>query len=239
MKTLNCIIIDDEPLAREGIELYVKDVSFLNLLGSFDNAVEANSFLKTNNVDLMFLDIEMPQLTGLDFLKSLNTSPLTILTTAYPQFAIDAFDLNVIDYLLKPIRFERFVQAVNKAQDFKIQEGSVLESVTDNYIFIKSERKYVKIFFSEIEYIKGLKDYVIVYTKENKIITAVNIKTIYSQLPKDIFYRTSKSFIININYIKVIGSDSIQLVTQEIPLGKSYREEFFKNHIDEKVIRRK
>jgi DNA-binding LytR/AlgR family response regulator len=238
MKKIKCIIVDDEPLAIEGLELYIKEVDYLELVGTFNNALQLNTFLKENSIDLIFLDIEMPHLSGIDFLGTLKTVPPTILTTAYPEFALTAFDLNVFDYLLKPYRFERFVKAINKVWDYY----SLLipqDDVIKDYIFIKSDRKFVKIYFNDIEYISGLKDYVILFTKTGKIITSMNIKTIYNQLPHELFSRTSKSYIININYIKTVYTDTIQLHSKEIPLGKGYKEVFLSNYISDKIVQRK
>jgi DNA-binding LytR/AlgR family response regulator len=237
MKKMKCIIVDDEPLAIEGVEIYMKEIDFLELAGTFNNALQLDTFLKENTVDLIFLDIEMPHLSGIDFLKTLDTKPLTILTTAYSEFALDAFNLNVVDYLLKPFRLERFVKAVEKAKDIYLYQNSPKDSAKD-FIYVKSERKYIKVAFSDIEYISGLKDYVIVCTPTQKIVTSMNIKTIYEQLPHDIFSRTSKSFIININYIKAVNLNSIQLHSKEIPLGKGYKEDFFASHISDKIIKR-
>jgi len=237
MKTLNCIIVDDEPLAIEGIELYVNDYENLNLVGTFDDAISANAFIQTNQVDLMFLDIEMPKMSGLDFLKSLKNAPLVIFTTAYPQFALDAFDLNVVDYLLKPIGPNRFMMAMNKVEFIQSKTPSVVEEIAADFIYIKSDRKYVKIFFKDIKYIKGLKDYVIIHTTTERIITAINIKNIHLNLPHQIFARTSKSYLVNINHIKTVNSESLIIDDHEIPLGKVYKEYFLNNYVKNNLIK--
>jgi len=238
MKKLNCIIVDDEPLAIEGIELYLNDYNLFNLVGTFNNAIEANAFMQTNQVDLLFLDIEMPKLNGLDFLKTLKSNPYVILTTAYPQFALEAFELNVIDYLVKPIGPDRFMKAVNKLNDIYLKPTSDITEFTSDYIYIKADRKYVKLFYKEITYIKGLKDYVIIYTTGKRVITAINIKTIYNELPKNIFCRTSKSYIININFIQSVNIDTIILDNEELPLGKTYKNDFLNTHVKNKLIQR-
>ncbi|RMG77675.1 MAG: DNA-binding response regulator, partial [Bacteroidetes bacterium] len=192
---MKCIIVDDEPLAREGIELNIKEMGGLTLVGQFGNALSANDFLSQNEVDLMFLDIEMPGITGLDFIRSLKNQPLTILTTAYPQYALEGFELDVVDYLIKPIRLQRFMKAVNKATEFYNllrQSGHTIESVSNDFIYIKSDRKYIRLFFKDIQYIKGMKDYVMLYTTNDRIMTAMNIKTIHKQLPASVFARVSK-----------------------------------------------
>lgn len=204
---MKCIIVDDEPLAREGVELNIEEVSFLELVGQFGNAISANDFLANNEVDLMFLDVQMPGLTGIEFIRSLNNPPLIILTTAYSEYALEGFELEVVDYLVKPIRLSRFIKAVNRAKEiYDLHQQSskskmTVESISNDYIYIKSERRYIRVFFKDIKYIKGLKDYVMIYTNKDKVMTAMNIKTINSQLPDAIFVRISKSYIINIHFI--------------------------------------
>ncbi len=236
---VKCIIIDDEPLAREGMKLNIKEIDFLELIGEFEDAVKANDFITNNDVDLMFLDIQMPNLSGIDFLKSIKNPPLTILTTAYPQFALESYDLDIVDYLVKPIRIERFIKAVNKAKEiFEYKNSEKTSNEKINYVYIKSDRKYIKLNFSNILYIEGLKDYVIVYTGDNnKYITAMNIKTIYNQLPAEIFFRVSKSYIININNITEIDNDFVKIDLKEIPIGRTYKEEFL-NYINKHLIKR-
>ena len=239
---MKCIIVDDEPLAREGMELNVQDVSFLELVGQFGNAISANDYLASNDVDLMFLDVQMPGITGLDFLKTLSKKPLVIMTTAYPEYALEGFELDVLDYLLKPIRLERFVKAVNKAKklyDLQQPQSNTIESIAADFIYIKSERKYIRVFFRDILYIKGLKDYVMIHTNKEKIMTAMNIKTINSQLPDSIFVRVSKSYIININFVDFVDQDFIQVAGEEIPLGRTYKEHFINDYIKTNLIQRK
>src|SRR5687768_17218619 len=181
---MNCIVIDDEPLARQGMEMHIANVASLNLLGSFSNPLAAADFLRKEQVDLMFLDINMPELSGLDFLKSLRDAPLVIFTTAYPQYALESYELEAIDYLVKPIRIERFLKAVNKAENHlrllqQDNQSNQVEKIGDDFVFIKADRKYFKIYFKDILYIEGLKDYVVIYTADNnKIITSMNVKTI-------------------------------------------------------------
>ncbi|MEL6867315.1 MAG: LytTR family DNA-binding domain-containing protein [Bacteroidota bacterium] len=241
---MKCIIVDDEPLAREGVELNIEEVSFLELVGQFGNAISANDFLANNEVDLMFLDVQMPGLTGIEFIRSLNNPPLIILTTAYSEYALEGFELEVVDYLVKPIRLSRFIKAVNRAKEiYDLHQQSskskmTVESISNDYIYIKSERRYIRVFFKDIKYIKGLKDYVMIYTNKDKVMTAMNIKTINSQLPDAIFVRISKSYIINIHFIDSVDQDFIQLSGEEIPLGKTYRENFLNNYIKSNLIKR-
>jgi DNA-binding LytR/AlgR family response regulator len=240
---MTCIVVDDEPLARQGMEMNISTISSLQLLDSFSNALAANDFLRKQHVDLMFLDINMPELSGLDFLKSLRNAPLVIFTTAYPQYALESYELDAIDYLVKPIRIERFLKAVNKAENhlrLLQQEGNnnQVEKIEEDYIFIKAERKYFKIYFKEILYIEGLKDYVIIYTADAKIITSMNVKTIGSQLPETIFARVSKSYIVNVLHISSFDNELVYIQNHEIPLGQSFKDDFIKQHIEGKIVKR-
>jgi two-component system LytT family response regulator len=240
---MNCIIVDDEPLARQGMEMNVANVSSLNLLGSFSNALAAGDFLHKENVDLIFLDINMPELSGLDFLKSLRNAPLVIFTTAYPQYALESYELDAIDYLVKPIRIERFLKAVNKAENHlrllnQEANNNRIEKIGDDFIFIKADRRFFKIYFKDILYIEGLKDYVIIYTTDSKIITSMNVKTIAAQLPSNLFARVSKSYIANVMHISSFDNELVYIQNNEIPLGQSFKEDFLKQYIDGKIVKR-
>lgn len=239
---MNCIVIDDEPLAREGMILLIDKSPQLTLCGSFSNPLDTIEFLKENKIDLIFLDINMPEISGLEFVKTLVNSPLIIFTTAYPQYAIDSYELDVVDYLLKPIRFERFIKAVNKASNYiELLQSSAtnkIESVSEDFIYIKADRKFFKVFFTDILYIEGLKDYVILYTNEKKIITAMNVKTIFDQLPQNIFARISKSHIVNTEHIVSCDSQNVYLQNAELTIGNIFRDDFFRNFIDGKVVKR-
>ena len=240
---MTCIVIDDEPLARQGMEMNISTVASLQLLDSFSNALAANDFLRKQAVDLMFLDINMPELSGLDFLKSLRNAPLVIFTTAYPQYALESYELDAIDYLVKPIRIERFLKAINKAENhlrLLQQEGNTnhVENIEEDYIFIKAERKYFKIYFKDILFIEGLKDYVIIYTGDSKIITSMNVKTIGAQLPETIFARVSKSYIVNVLHITSFDNELVYIRNNEIPLGQSFKDDFLKHYIDGKIVKR-
>jgi DNA-binding LytR/AlgR family response regulator len=240
---MTCIIVDDEPLARQGMEMNISQVSSLQLLGSFGNALAASDFIRKEKADLMFLDINMPELTGLDFLKSLRDAPLVIFSTAYPQYALESYELDAIDYLVKPIRIERFLKAVNKAENYlkllQLENNtSHVEKIEDDFVFIKADRKFFKIYFKDILYIEGLKDYVIIYTEDNKIITSMNVKTIAAQLPSSIFARVSKSYIVNVLHITSFDNELVYIRNNEIPLGQSFKDDFLKHYIDGKIVKR-
>ncbi len=230
---INIIIVDDEPLAQDVLETYVEKVPELNLVKKCSNALQANEVLKNENIDLMFLDIQMPQLTGIDFLKTLSNPPLVIFTTAYDNYAIEGFELNALDYLLKPISLERFIKAVNKAMDqieLKKKEG-IAESITtdSDYIFVKADKKLVKISYGDILYIEGLKDYVIIRMDTSRVITLQTMKSLEDKLPEGIFKRIHRSYIINLDKINAIIGNMVEIVEKgqpkHLPIGKNYREE--------------
>jgi len=239
---IKTIIIDDEPLAREGIQLLCDMIDDLEVVEQFPSAIKASSFINNEHPDLIIMDIEMPGLDGLSFLRSLSRKQQVILTTAYPQYAVEAYELDVIDYLVKPVKEERFFKAVNRARSVieywrRAREADTAE-VTHDEIFIKSERKFIKLKYEDIRYIKGLKDYVIVHTDDSKHITAMNIKTILSHLPKNIFARVSKSYIINTQKISSIENDVILLGKEFIPIGNIYKEPFLYNFVKNKTLKR-
>ncbi|MBS0027642.1 LytR/AlgR family response regulator transcription factor [Chitinophaga sp. 22321] len=229
---MNCIIVDDEPLAREQMHTLIKEVSRLEILGKFSNAPTALEFLKENEVDLIFLDIEMPMVTGLQFAAQLPRQTLTIFTTAYPQYALKSYELDAIDYLLKPIEKTRLEKAINKAEVYRKllsddTEKSIVESNTVDFLLVKSERKFHRINFADIRFIEGLKDYVVMYVGNQKLITAMNLKTVHQKLPQHLFLRVSKSYVVNTKYIDSFDHRTIFLGDFEIPLGEVYKKDFF------------
>lgn len=238
---MNCIIVDDEPLAREAIEMLIEQNTALNLLGSFNSAASAAEFMEDHTVDLIFLDIQMPGTNGIEFAKTIPKETLVIFSTAFSEFALDSYEVDAIDYLIKPIREERFQKSVAKAiaysKLFKTV-GNKIESIGEDYFFVKADRKIIKLFFNQILYIEGLKDYVVLHTANQKIITAMNIKTIYDKLPQKIFARVSKSYVININHIDSVDNNTIYIGTNEIPIGNIYRDFFFEQFVNGKILGR-
>ncbi|MBR5983249.1 MAG: response regulator transcription factor [Bacteroidales bacterium] len=236
---MKCIIVDDEPLAREGMRMNIEELDNLELVGEFASAAEASKFLLKNKVDLMFLDVEMPGTNGIDFLKNLDNPPMVILTTAYPQYAVEAYELDVVDYLVKPIKFERFVRSVAKADEIMKMSASpcIFDAYEDKFIFIKSDRKYVKVNFDDLLFIEGLKDYVIIHATHGKYMTAMNVKTIFNKLPENIFFRVSKSYIVNVNHIDDIDGAYINIKGNQVPIGRSYRDSFV-DYINTRLLRR-
>jgi DNA-binding LytR/AlgR family response regulator len=229
---MNCIIVDDEPLGRKAIQLLVHETSILKLLGSFGDADSAGKFMLENPVDLVFLDIRMPGADGIEFAKTIPKETLVIFTTAYPEYAVDSYELDAIDYLLKPVELGRFQKAVEKACDYllkqtKKSQKNQLETVTQNHIFVKSDRRFYRILFENILFIEGLKDYIIIRTNRQKIITKTTLKAIYEQLPQDIFMRINKSYIVNLNQIESFDANDIFIEKHEIAIGSTYKDAFF------------
>jgi DNA-binding LytR/AlgR family response regulator len=228
---INTIIVDDEPLALDVLETYIEKLPELNLVRRCENALEANKALNEEDVDLMFLDIQMPQLTGIDFLKSLKNPPMVVFTTAYPNYAVEGFELEALDYLLKPISLERFMKSVNKANErIKNTVIQAPESVTnDDFFFVKADKKLVKVRHSDILYIEGLKDYVIIRMEVGRVITLQTMKSLEEKLPASKFKRIHRSYIVNIEKINAIMGNMVELTeknqTKHIPIGKNYREE--------------
>ncbi|MCI1267379.1 MAG: LytTR family DNA-binding domain-containing protein [Saprospiraceae bacterium] len=227
---IRTIIVDDEPLAIEILEAYIMKMPNMNLIAKCSNALEANEVLRTEDIDLMFLDIEMPMMLGTDFLKSLKDPPQIIFTTAYPEFAVQGFELNALDYLLKPISLDRFIKAVNKVVvRYEPSMSSKEYSKSLDYIFVKADKKLVKINFSEIIYIEGLKDYVLIHTDQSRIITLQTMKSLEEKLPVELFIRAHRSYIVNLNRIKAIIGNTIEVLEKDqikqLPIGKNYKDE--------------
>jgi DNA-binding LytR/AlgR family response regulator len=233
---LTCAIVDDEFLARQYIKDYVEKLPFLELVGDYDSPLMILEELKRNVIDILFLDIQMPDISGLDFLKSLTPQPYVILTTAYKEYALEGYEHNVIDYLLKPFSFDRFLKAVNKAMD-KIQkeratgngrklssEGSI-PVIEDTFMTIRADRKWYKINFDDLFYIEGQKAYVTFHTKAKKITALISLKELEESLPPARFIRIHKSFIVSIKHIDTLEGNMIGICGQKLSVGSSYREQ--------------
>ncbi len=236
---INCIAIDDEPLALDVIGHHANKIPFLALKAKINNGFEAIDFLHKEKVDLIFLDIQMPELTGFELLRTLNNKPLVVFTTAYPNFALESYELDAVDYLVKPIPFERFLKAVNKVKQRISSPAGTIEVASHNntpdFIFVKTEYKTVKIFLDDILYIESEKDYVAFQLKQEKILSLLSIKSVEEFLPKDNFVRVHRSFIVAFNKIEAIERNNISIGKKIIPVGDNYRE-FFKLLIDGKKL---
>jgi DNA-binding LytR/AlgR family response regulator len=238
---MNCIIVDDEPLARKAIQKLVYQTPNLECIASFNGAAVTKEFLSATTVDLIFLDIQMPGVNGIEFARTIPKTTLVVFTTAFHEFASESYEVDAIDYLIKPVKLERFQKAVEKAQTYcklfcNDDTNSNIENITDDYIFVRADRRMFKVHFSDILYIEGLKDYVIIYTENQKVVTLMNIKTIHYLLPKSRFVRVSKSYIINVNKMDSVDNNTVYIGKSEIPIGNIYRDFFFNEFITKKVL---
>ena len=218
---LKCIITDDEPIARKGLQSYVERIDFLELVGVCENAIQLNNQLKSQQADLLFLDIEMPYMTGIELLNSLSNPPKVIITSAYAEYAIKGYDLEVSDYLLKPISFDRFLKAVNKVYDQLISSQT---PVVQDYLFVKTSLKLEKIRFNDMRFIEGVENYVAIYTSDGKIITHTTLRTILQKLPPERFVQVHKSYLVNIDKIDSIEGNLLGIGKNKIPLSRTYKE---------------
>ncbi len=226
--SIKCIIIDDEPLAIQIIEQHLEKIPDLVLTASFQNPLEAFELLKTTKVDLLFLDIQMPLLTGIDFIKALDNPPAVVFTTAYRDYAIESYELNIVDYLLKPISFKRFFKAINKFRKLaQIQVSNNLPeevSPTNDHIYVNSNKKYVKVLFGHITYVESLKDYIRIHTSDDTIITKDKISEFEKKLPGQ-FLRIHRSYLVNVSKISAFTAKDVEIGSAEIPIGDSYKKE--------------
>lgn len=228
--SVKCLIVDDEPLAWEVLQSYIDRIESLELVGTCDSAVRAFDILKSQQVDLLFLDIQMPKLTGIEFLKALNPSPKVIFTTAYREYAVESYELNVVDYLLKPIAFDRFMMAINKVMENGEQSTSepAADALEEDhpYLFLKSDRKMVKVYLNEISYIESLKDYIRVKTTDGReVISLQKISYIEQKLPEDCFLRIHRSYIVPVGRVEAFSSNHVEIGGKEIPIGRNYKSE--------------
>ncbi|MFA8432960.1 MAG: LytR/AlgR family response regulator transcription factor [Marinifilaceae bacterium] len=228
---LKCLVVDDEPLAQRVVEKYVGEIPFLEMVGKCSDAFEAMESLQELDVDLIFLDINMPRLSGINFLKTLKNPPLVIITTAYTEYALEGYELNVLDYLKKPFSFERFLLAAQKAQE-KLMMGSKSVPNVDTaegleYIFVKSNKKTFNVNLDSIVYIEALGDYVKIYTTEGHIVTYQSLKGIEKLLPSKRFYRIHKSYIVSLSRIKSIEGNMVNMPNATLPIGNNYKQGFF------------
>ncbi|MEJ0056589.1 MAG: LytTR family DNA-binding domain-containing protein [Bacteroidota bacterium] len=221
MFKLKCIVVEDEPLARQVIEGYISRVSFLELRGSYEDAVGALGHLRNNAVDLMFLDIHLPEIKGVTFLKALAHPPSVIITTAYHEYALEGYELNVVDYLLKPFEFERFLAAVSKVEKERQPDPA---EVTRDYIFVNIQLKKVKIYFSEILYIESQKEYIKIVTDNDSHLTKMSTHEIESLLPHQLFKRVHRSFIIALHKVRSFNAEMVEIEGKKIPVGRGYRD---------------
>jgi DNA-binding LytR/AlgR family response regulator len=229
IKKIKCLVIDDEEPAREILQKHIGGVESLELAASCNNAVEALSFLQSNTVDLLFLDIQMPHILGTNFMRTLKNPPRVIFTTAYRKYAVEGFELDAVDFLLKPIGFDRFLKAVNKIFQLNLQSVVEADNTESNkepaqpFLYFRSDRKMVKVLFNDILYIEGLRDYIKIFTSTKTIITKHLLTSLQEMLPADTFLRIHRSYIISINKIDSYNADSIEVAKKELPVGRLYK----------------
>ena len=234
MTKISCVITDDEPVARKGLQGYVEKVDFLQLAGVCEDAIQLNSFLKQQPVQLIFLDIEMPYVTGIEFLKNSSNPPKVIFTTAYEQYAIKSYELDVLDYLLKPVSFDRFLKAANKAYDY-FQPKDVSGN---DHIFIKVNSKLEKVSFDDILFAEAMENYVAIYTRGQKHITNITLKGLQEKLPANAFIQTHKSYIINIQAVQSIEGNILHIDKYQVPISKYQKEEVMEKMVNSKLLKK-
>ena len=231
MKT-RCLIVDDEPLARELIRGHILKLENCEIVAECDNAMKAMEALRNHTVDLMFLDIKMPQMTGIDFLKTLRRPPKVIITTAFSQYALDGFELDVVDYLMKPVTFERFFKSVNKyfqsgnSETVEVDGGN--STTEDAFIYVKENKKVIKIYMKEIHFIEGLNEYIRIHTDNRRVVVKSSLMGIESKLPQDQFIRIHKSYIVSIPRIRAFNATTIELENAKLRIGRNYKNQVFK-----------
>jgi DNA-binding LytR/AlgR family response regulator len=233
--TIKCIITDDEPLARKGLQGYIEKIDFLELAGVCEDAIQLNSLLKQQPADLLFLDIEMPYVTGIDFLQHTPNAPKVIFTTAYEQYALKGYELDVLDYLLKPISFERFLKAANKAYDY----FSSATTDAGNYLFIKTDNKLEKVNLQELLFVEAMENYVALYTADKKLVTHATLKALQEKLPAGQFIQPHKSYVVNIQCIQSIEGNILHVGGKyQIPISKYQKEEIMERIVNNKLLKK-
>jgi DNA-binding LytR/AlgR family response regulator len=236
---LKCIIIDDEPIARKVLQEFIEEIDYLELIGQAENPLKAMSLLNDNEADIVFLDINMPKINGIEFLKTSKLKANIIMTTAYADYAVEAFGLEVLDYLVKPVAFDRFLKACNRAKERGklIEFGTVMQSKADHF-FIKCNNQIDKVFYTDLIYAEAMLNYVMLYTTSKKMMVYVTIKALEEQLPSDIFIKVHKSFIVNINKIKSIEGNILDIGNEKITISQSLREKVIAEIVKDKMIKR-
>jgi DNA-binding LytR/AlgR family response regulator len=233
---IKCIVTDDEPFARKGLQGYIEKVDFLELTGVCENAIELNSMLKQQEADVLFLDIEMPYMSGIELLKNLTNPPKVIFTTAYEKYAMEGYELEVLDYLLKPISFERFLKSANKIYDYfkQQQQGATAE----DYFFVKADNKLEKISIADILFIEAMENYIAIYIKDRKIITHLTLKMIQERLPVADFVQPHKSYLVAMNKIDSIEGNVLHIAQFQVPVSKYQKEDLLMKVLNNRMLKR-
>ena len=230
---IKCIITDDEPIARKGLRSYIEKIDFITLTGECEDAIQLNTMLKTAQPDLLFLDIEMPHISGLELLSSIHNPPKVIIISAYEQYALKGYELDVVDYLLKPVSFERFLKAVNKVHDLLEKE---MKNTGEKYVFVKSDKQLKKILLREILFIESMENYITIYTTSSKEIVYTTLKHMLDSLPGENFLQVHRSYIANIEHIKSIEGNLLNIGTHKIPVARNLRDKVFNIILNNRLI---
>lgn len=237
---ISCIVVDDEPMARKGIQEYVEEVDFLDLRASCENPSAASTVLNQQKIDLIFLDIQMPKMTGIEFVKTMREQPMIIFTTAYSEFALQSYELEVLDYLVKPISFERFMKSVNRAKEFyelKNKPGSK-HAIAQDHFFVKCDNRYEKIFFDELLFVKAMENYVVLQTASKQYISYLTFKSVEEYFPEDKFIKVHKSYIVSTEKIEKIDANEIKMGLYSIPISRNLKEEVMARIVNDKLLKR-
>lgn len=236
---LKCIIVDDEPVARKLLQEYIEDIDFMELAGMAENPLKANVILHNNDIDVMFLDINMPKLSGIEYLRTLTKQPMVVMTTAYAEYATEGFNLDVMDYLVKPFSFERFLKACNKLREYALlQEKTAPAGETATYFFVKCDGRIEKALYDELVYVEAMLNYVILHTETRKMIVYLTIKGIMEQLPPGMFVKVHKSYIVNKQKIKTIEGNEINLGTAKVIISQNFYDAAIKEILKDRLIKR-
>jgi len=236
---IRCLVVDDEPLAREGLINYIEQLDYLQLVGEAKDPVEASNIISQQEVDVLFLDIQMPKITGLDYLRSLSNPPTVIITTAYPSYALEGFELSVLDYLVKPITFARFMQSTEKAKNkFAQAEGAAKDQNKQDHFFIKVDSKYEKIFYDEILFIEAMQNYIKIVTAEGHHLSLLSMKALLKELPESQFIQVHKSYIVNIDGIRTIDGNQLLIEDRKIPISRGLKTELIPKLMKGRLIKK-
>jgi DNA-binding LytR/AlgR family response regulator len=237
---LKCVIIDDEPIARKVLQEYIEEIDYLELVGQAENPLKAMTLLNAQEIDILLLDINMPKINGIDFLKSSRGDASVIITTAYAKYAVESYGLDVLDYLVKPIGFDRFLKACNKAKDAREAKKSTKgqPQKPDDHFFIKSNNQIEKVFYNDLLYAEAMLNYVMLYTSSKKMMVYVTIKSLEEQLPADLFIKVHKSFIVNISKVKSIEGNILDIGNEKITISQGLREKVVSEIVKDKMIKR-
>ncbi len=236
---LNCLIVDDEPVARKGIAEYVNEIDYLNLVGQCENSLKAGKYVAQQPVDLIYLDIHMPKLSGIEFLKTLRDPPLVILTTAYSDYALEGYALDIVDYLVKPIAFERFLKASQKALEITRMRKMVSGQAGDlDYFFIKCDNKYEKVFYDEVLFIEALQNYVVIHARDRKMITYMTMTGLEQRLPANRFLKVHKSFIVGLSHVRALDGNDILIGEKRIPISRALKERVVSRIVGNRLFKR-